>query len=142
MGYAHRLDYRSVNNRPNWFARRDLNLPLGLQKITEGRLWAALEFLEKRGGEGLQRKIHEGVRAKYNLTNSGVISDVTTTYFYGKRCPLGTYGHNKEGVKGRPGVQIGRGCTKDEGVAIFHKAFHGNIPDSKTLQDIRPSFER
>jgi hypothetical protein len=142
MVYAHCLDYRSVNNMPNWFARTDLNLLLGLQKVTESRLLAALEFLEQSDGEELQRKIHEGVRATYPLTNSGVIYDVTNTYFYGKSCPLGKYGHDKEGVKGRPLVQIGLGCTKDEGVAIFHKVFHGNIHDSKTLHDILSSFER
>lgn len=98
--------------------------------------------MEKSDGEGLQRKIPEGVRAKYNLTNSGVIYDVTNTYCYGKSCPLGKYGHDKEGVKGRPLVQIGLGCTKDEGVAIFHKVFHGNIPDSKTRHDILSSCER
>jgi hypothetical protein len=38
MVYAHCLDYRSVNNLPNWFARTDLNLLLGLEKVTESRL--------------------------------------------------------------------------------------------------------
>lgn len=142
MVYAHCLDYRSVNNMPNWFARTDLNLLLGLKEVTESKLLSAMDFLEKRDAEELQRKIHEGVRGKYTLTNSGVIYDVTNTYFYGKNCPLGKFGHDKDGIKGRPLVQIGLGCTKDEGVAVFHKVFHGNIHDSKTLHDILSSFER
>lgn len=140
--YAHCLDYRSVNNMPNWFARTDLNLLLDLQEVTERKLLSAMEFLERSDAEELQRKIHEGVRAKYKLTNSGVIYDVTNTYFYGKNCPLAKFGHDKDGIKGRPLVQIGLGCTKDEGVALFHKVFRGNIHDSKTLHDILTSFQR
>jgi transposase len=142
MVYAHCLDYRSVNNMPKWFERTDLNLILNLREVTESRLLSAMDFLEQCDAEQLQRKIHEGVRAKYNLTNSGVIYDVTNTYFYGKNCPLGKLGHDKDGVKGRPLVQIGFGCTKDEGIAVFHKVFHGNVHDSKTLHDILSSFGR
>lgn len=139
MVYAHCLDYRSVNNMPNWFARTDLNLLLGLKEVTEGKLLSAMEFLEKTDAEQLQQKIHDEVRTNYKLTNSGVIYDVTNTYFYGKHCPLARFGHDKDGVKGRPLVQIGLGCTKDEGVAVFHKVFHGNIHDSKTLHDLLSS---
>ena len=45
-------------------------------------------------------------------------------------------GKDKEGVKGRPLIQIGLGVTQDEGVPVFHKVFHGNIHDSRTLQDM------
>ena len=142
MVFAHCLDYRSVNNMPSWFARTDLSLLLGLKEVTESKLLSAMDFLEKTNAEELQRQIHEGVRAKYKLTNSGVIYDVTNTYFYGKNCSFAKYGHDKEGIKGRPLVQIGLGCTKDEGVPVFHKTFHGNIHDSKTLHDILSCFQR
>jgi transposase len=51
-------------------------------------------------------------------------------------------GHDKEGVKGRPLIQIGLGVTKDEGIPIFHKTFDGNIHDSRTLQDLITTFRR
>ena len=142
MVYAHCLDYRSVNQMPDWFARTDLNLLLHLEAVTEGRLVAAMESLEAMEAEALQRRIHEAVQEHYPLTNSGVIYDVTNTYFYGHRCALAKPGHDKEGVKGRPLIQIGLGCTKDEGVGVFHKTFPGNIHDSKTLHDLLASFER
>jgi len=142
MVYAHCLDYRSVNHMPEWFARTDLNLLLPLEEVTEKKLVAAMESLEAMDAEGLQRSIHEAVQPHYALTHSGMIYDVTNTYFYGKSCALAKLGHDKEGVKGRPLIQIGLACTKDEGVGVFHKTFPGNIHDSKTLRDLLSSFER
>jgi transposase len=92
--------------------------------------------------EELQRQIHAAVQRHYSLTNSGVIYDVTNTYLYGKSCELAKLGHDKEGVKGRPLIQIGLACTKDEGVGVFHKTFPGNIHDSKTLRDLLSTLER
>lgn len=142
MVYAHCLDYRSVNQMPEWFARTDLNLLLPLEAVTESRLVSAMESLEALDAERLQRCIHEAVQQHYTLTNSGVIYDVTNTYFYGKSCELAKLGHDKEGVSGRPLIQIGLACTKDEGVGVFHKTFPGNIHDSKTLHDLLSSLER
>jgi len=45
-------------------------------------------------------------------------------------------GKDKEGIKGRPLIQIGLGVTQESGIPVFHKVFHGNIHDSRTLQDL------
>jgi transposase len=142
MVYAHCLDYKSVNNMERWFERTDLSMMLNLEQLTESRLLSAMDFLEKSDPETLQRDIFRSVKVKYQLQDSGVIYDVTNTYLYGKKCLLGKLGHDKEGVKGRPLIQIGLGVTKDEGIPLFHKAFDGNIHDSKTLQDLITTFRR
>ena len=134
--YAHCLDYESVNKMDQWFERTDLNVLLGIDTVTEKRLLSALDSLEEQNIETLQRRIFEAVRDKYQLKRSGVLYDVTNTYLYGTRCPLGRLGHDKEGVKGRPLVQIGLGVTMEHGIPMFHKVFDGNVHDSKTLQDI------
>lgn len=138
--YAHCLDYKSVNQMPAWFERTDLAMLLELEGLTEARLLKALDALEAQDPEALQRDIFESVRKTYRLKNSGVIYDVTNTYLYGKKCPLGKLGKDKEGVKGRPLIQIGLGVTLEEGIPLFHKVFDGNVHDSKTLQDLITSF--
>lgn len=140
MVYAHCLDYKSVNQMERWFERTDLSMMLNIDQLTESRLLSAMDFLEKSDSETLQRDIFRSVREKYQLQDSGVIYDVTNTYLYGKKCLLGKLGHDKEGVKGRPLIQIGLGVTKDEGIPLFHRAFDGNIHDSKTLQDLITTF--
>jgi transposase len=142
MVYAHALDYKSVNRMGKWFARTDLNFLLPLEQLTESRLLRGMDFLEQADTEALQQEIFQSVKQHYALRNSGVIYDVTNTYLYGKKCPFGKLGHDKEGVQGRPLIQIGLGVTQDEGIPVFHKTFDGNVADSRTLQDLITSFGR
>jgi transposase len=142
MTYAHCLDYKSVNRMEGWFARTDLNLLLGLQNLTESRLLSGMDFLEQSDAQGLQRAIFRSVQEHYRLENSGVIYDVTNTYLYGKHCEMSKLGRDKEGVHGRPLIQIGLGVTQDEGIPVFHKTFDGNIADARTLQDLITTFRR
>jgi len=139
--FAHCLDYKSVNQMPSWFERTDLNMLLDLQTLTEKRLRNALDSLESQDPNALQKKIFESVKSKYDLDDKGIIYDVTNTYLYGKKCLFGKAGKDKEGVKGRPLIQIGLGVTQEEGVPVFHKIFHGNIHDSRTFQDIITAFQ-
>ena len=132
-----------MNQMERWFKRTDLSMMLNIDQLTESRLLmllSAMDFLEKRDSKTLQRDISRSVKEKYQLQYSGAIYDVTNTYLYGKKCLLGKLGHDKEGVKGRPLIQIGLGVTKDEGIPLFHRAFDGNIHDSKTLQDLITTF--
>jgi transposase len=134
--FAHCLDYKSVNYMPSWFERTDLNMLLDLEGLTEDGILNALDSLENQDPSVLQKEIFERVKSKYKLHEKGVIYDVTNTYLYGKKCPLAKMGKDKKGVKGRPLIQIGLAVTQEEGVPVFHKVFHGNIHDSRTLQDV------
>ena len=88
-----------------------------------------------------QRKIFESTKKRYKLNDKGLIYDVTNTYFCGQKCELGKMGKDKDGVKGRPLVQIGLGITQKEGIPVFHKTFHGNIHDSRIFQDLITTFK-
>lgn len=140
--FAHCIDYKSVNKMMDWFKRTDLNMILDLEDLTEDRLLKALDSIDVSEHDLIQEKIFEKIKSIYKLKPSGVIYDVTNTYLYGKKCTLGKYGKDKEGVKGRPLIQIGLGVTKEEGIPIFHKTFHGNVSDSRTLHDLIGSFSR
>ena len=139
--YAHCLDYKSLNQMPQWFKRTDLNLLLDLDDLTEKRLLNALDALEGHDAEQLQQAIFAAVQQRYHFPVSGVIYDVTNTYLYGKKCPFAKYGHDKEGVKGRPLIQIGLGVTEEHGIPLFHKVFAGNIHDARTLHDLISCFQ-
>ena len=139
MVYAHCLDYKSVNNMPNWYKRTDLNNILNLQGLTESTLLSALDSLEDNM-EDKQREIFKNVKKIYNLTSKGIVYDVTNTYFYGKKCSLGKIGRSKDGKRQNHLVQIGLGTTQKEGIPVFHKTFDGNISDSKTLEDLSQGF--
>lgn len=139
--YAHCLDYKSINKMSRWFSRTDLNMLLNLNDLTESKLLMALDILESKDVEKLQKDIFKNVKSFYKLSSKGIIYDVTNTYFCGKKCSISQFGKDKEGVKGRPLIQIGLGVTFEQGIPIFHKVFDGNIHDSKTLRDIITTFQ-
>lgn len=134
--YAHCLNYQSINHMPAWFKRTDLSLLLNIERVTEKTLLNALDSLEKIDVKNLQLKIFNSLNKKFKSSNKSVVYDVTNTYLYGKKCPLGKMGHDKEGVKGRPLIQIALAVTQDKGLPLFHKVFDGNIHDARTLQDL------
>ena len=135
MVYAHCLDYKSVNKMEQWFERTDLAMILPLEGVTEEKLLEALDTLEVMDPMGLQRGIFENVCARFHIPVSGILYDVTNTYLYGKGCSLGKYGHDKEGVKGRPLIQVGLAVTKELGIPVCHKVLDGNIHDAKMFGD-------
>lgn len=142
MVYAHCLDYESINQMPAWFERTDLNMLLNLEGLTQERLLKAMDSLVTKDQDLMQRAIFKSVKKTYKVRDSGIIYDVTNTYLYGKKCSMGKEGKDKEGVRGRPLIQIGLAVTKEAGIPVFHKTFDGNIHDSKTFQDVMTSFGR
>ena len=135
MVYAHCLDYKSVNRMEQWFERTDLAMILPLEGVTEERLLGALDTLEALDAIRLQQRIFENTSAVFRIPVSGILYDVTNTYLYGKQCAIGKYGHDKEGVKGRPLIQVGLAVTKDFGIPVCHKVMDGNIHDTKMFSD-------
>ena len=140
MVYAHCLDYQSINQMARWYDRTDLNMILSLEGLTQARLLEAMDSLESRDPVALQKAIFENVSQRYPLTRTGIVYDVTNTYLYGKKCRFGKPGKDKEGVKGRPLIQIGLGVTKDEGIPLFHKIYDGNVHDGRTFEDAITAF--
>jgi transposase len=135
MVYAHCLDYKSINRMEQWFERTDLALILPLEGVSEQRLLEALDSLEAVNGTDLQRRIFDRTAEVFRIPVSGILYDVTNTYLYGKQCDLGKYGHDKEGVKGRPLIQVGLAVTKEFGIPVCHKVMDGNIHDVKMFSD-------
>ncbi len=138
--YAHCINPKSINKMEDWFKKTDLNMILDIDNVTEKRLLNALDSFEKMDFERVQNDIFQEAKKRYHLKNNGVVYDVTNTYLYGNKCSLGKEGKDKQGVKGRPLIQIGLAVTRGEGIPVFHKTFDGNIADSKTLHDLITSF--
>ena len=139
LAYAHCLDPKSVNKTEDWFRRTDLHNMLDIEDISEKKLYHALDSINDKNSENIQKQIFSAVKDKYELHHEGYFFDVTNVYFYGTECTLAKKGYNKEGGK-KPQVQIGLAVTEGGGIPIFHKTFEGNIFDAKILQDILVSF--
>jgi transposase len=139
MVYAHCIEPKSLNAMEEWFKRTDLQNMLHINDVSEKKLYNALDSINEKNIEPIQKNIFNTVKHKYNLEPKGYFFDVTNVYFYGTECSIAKKGHNKEGTY-RPQVQIGLAVTRNEGIPIFHKTFEGNIFDAKIMNDILTSF--
>jgi transposase len=135
MVYAHCLDFKSVNKMTRWYERTDLPFILSHGALTKDRLYSALDSIDELQANNIQRTIFDKVIGHYNIRVSGIVYDVTNTYLYGNKCPIGKLGHSKDGQPGHPLIQIGLAVTKNEGFPICHKVLDGNIHDSRMFQD-------
>jgi transposase len=90
--------------------------------------------------EELQKIIFQSVRKVLNIRVSGIVYDVTNSYFFGNKCKLGRLGKSKEGKSGKSLIQVGLGTTEKDGIPVFHKVFKGNVHDSRTFLDMAEGF--
>ena len=134
LTYAHCIEPKSLNNMEEWFQRTDLHNILNIREVSEKKLYFALDSINDKNFELVQKQIFNSVKHFYNFKPEGYFFDVTNVYFYGTECSIAKKGYNKEGTN-YPQVQIGLAVTKEEGIPIFHKTFEGNIFDARILGD-------
>ena len=139
MVYAHCIEPKSLNRMEDWFRRTDLHNILKIKEVSEEKLYNALDSINEKNINFIQKKIFRSVTEAYKLNPKGYFFDVTNVYFYGTECSIAKKGHNKESTH-NPQVQIGLAVTKEAGIPIFHKTFEGNIFDARTLQDFLVEF--
>ena len=125
-----------------WFKRTDLACLLNIKDVTERRLLLSLDKLDKLDFEKIQLKLFNCISEKIPVKKSCVVYDITNTYFHGTQCSIAKLGHDKEGIKGRPLIQIALAITKDKGFPLFHKVFDGNIHDARTLQEFMVQIKK
>lgn len=138
LAYAHCLDPKSINKMEDWYKRTDLHKMLEIKEVSEKKLYYALDSINDKNSELIQRKIFRSVQEIYKIIPKSYFFDVTNVYFHGTECSIAKKGKNKEG-KYLPQVQIGLAVTENE-IPIFHKTFEGNIFDSKILKDVMVSL--
>lgn len=69
-----------------------------------------------------------------HLTEGGLcLFDVTSVYLEGSKCPLASFGHNRDGKKGKKQFTYGL-LTNKEGCPVAIDVFPGNVSDPRILK--------
>jgi len=100
---------------------------LGLDDPDEDRLYAALDWLERR-----QTRIEQQLAKRHLGDGSLVLYDLTSTYFEGRRCPLARFGHSRDERSGNLQIVFGL-LTNSDGCPVAVEVFTGNTGDPKTV---------
>lgn len=121
-----------------WWHDTTLPVTLGVEDADEDDLYAALDWLFKR-----QNRIEKKLAARHLDDQALVLYDLSSSYFEGSCCPLASFGHNRDGKKGKMQVNYGL-LTNFEGIPVSISVFEGNTSDPKTLlkqvQRVRKDF--
>ena len=105
-----------------------LCVELGLEGVDADQLYAALDWLYVH-----QAAIEDRLARRHLDDGSLVLYDVTSSYFEGRTCPLGAFGHSRDGKKGKLQVVYGLLCNR-EGCPVAVEVFEGNTGDPTTLK--------
>jgi Transposase DDE domain len=108
-------------------ATSSLGEVLGLPGCDEDDLYAAMDWVLAR-----RDAIEDALAARHLREGTLVLYDVSSAAFEGRACPLGAFGHARDGVKGRLQIVYGLMCTT-EGIPVAVEVFDGNTSDPKTL---------
>jgi hypothetical protein len=104
-----------------------LGLELGIESVSEGDLYRAMDWLLER-----QRRIETKLAKKHLRDGTLILYDVSSSYYTGTHCSLAKFGHNRDGKHGFPQIVYGLLCSA-EGCPIATEVFEGNTGDPKTL---------
>lgn len=111
------------------FSQEPLAYLLGATRSPALNTWyAALAQLEEK-----RESILQALYQRNHSPGDLYLYDITSSYFEGDSCPLGEYGYNRDGKKGKKQVVIGVICD-GEGCPIWVDVFKGNTADQTTVK--------
>ncbi len=102
---------------------------LGVADAKENELYQAMDWLLTR-----QSAIEDKLAQRHLRENGLVLYDVSSSFYYGRHCPLAHYGHSRDGKKGLPIVVYGL-LTDAAGRPVAVDVYAGNTSDPKTVPD-------
>jgi len=106
-----------------------LNL-IGLDTLSTDDCYAAMDWLYER-----QDKIQQKLANKHLKHGSAVLTDLSSSYYYGENCPLAKYGYSRDNKKGLPQINYSLLCSEN-GIPVGIKVFPGNTIDCKAFPEV------
>jgi len=101
---------------------------LGVEQADEDELYGAMDWLL-----GRQRRIENKLARRHLAEGAVVLYDLTSSSYYGRRCPLATLGYNRDGKK-LPCIVYGL-LADARGRPVSVDVYRGNTGDPSTVPE-------
>lgn len=109
------------------FSKTTLAAELGLGEVKEAELLGAMDWLLEH-----QERIEKAL-AKRHLAGEGfMLYDLSSSYVEGRKCPLASLGHSRDGRRGTAQVNYGLVCSP-EGRPVAIDVHDGSTQDQSTV---------
>jgi hypothetical protein len=115
-----------------WWADTTLGADLGICDAGTDEVYAAMDWLFSRQ-DAIEKKL-----AARHLSRGGLaLFDLSSAWLEGHSCPLGAFGHSRDGKKNREQIEFGM-ITSRAGIPVAIRVFPGNTSDSVAFGEIIP----
>jgi hypothetical protein len=115
-----------------WWADTTLGPDLGIAGASTDEVYAAMDWLVSR-----QDAIEKKLAARHLEAGGLALFDLSSAWLEGRSCPLGAFGHSRDGKKNREQVEFGM-VTSRAGIPVAVRVFAGNTSDSVAFGEIIP----
>ena len=115
-----------------WWADTTLGADLGIADTGTDEVYAAMDWLFSR-----QDAIEKKLAARHLERGGLALFDLSSAWLEGRSCPLGAFGHSRDGKKNREQIEFGM-VTSRAGIPVAIRAFPGNTSDSVAFGEIIP----
>ena len=116
----------------HWWADTTLGADLGIAEASTDEVYAAMDWLFSR-----QDAIEKKLAARHLARGGLALFDLSSAWLEGRSCPLGAFGHSRDGKKNREQIEFGM-VTSRAGIPVAIRAFPGNTSDSVAFGEIIP----
>ena len=115
-----------------WWADTTLGADLGIADAGTDEVYAAMDWLFSR-----QDAIEKKLAARHLQRGGLALFDLSSAWLEGRSCPLGAFGHSRDGKKNREQIEFGM-ITSRAGIPVAVRVFAGNTSDSVAFGEIIP----
>jgi hypothetical protein len=115
-----------------WWADTTLGADLGIDGASTDEVYAAMDWLFSR-----QDAIEKKLAARHLERGGMALFDLSSAWLEGHSCPLGAFGHSRDGKKSREQIEFGM-VTSRAGIPVAIRVFAGNTSDSVAFGEIIP----
>ena len=115
-----------------WWADTTLGADLGINGASTDEVYAAMDWLFPR-----QDTIEKKLAARHLEAGGLALFDLSSAWLEGRSCPLGAFGHSRDGKKNREQIEFGM-VTSRAGIPVAVRVFAGNTSDSVAFGEIIP----
>ena len=115
-----------------WWADTTLGADLGIDCASTDEVYAAMDWLLSR-----QDAIEKKLAARHLEAGGLALFDLSSAWLEGHSCPLGAFGHSRDGKKSREQIEFGL-VTSRAGIPVAVRVFAGNTSDSVAFGEIIP----
>jgi transposase len=127
----------------DWYEDTALDGLTGLTgaNVEEDNIYSCMDALTEEAIAGIERELVRALVETYEIPMDVLLYDLTSTFLYGKMCPLGEKGYSRDHRGDLKQLVLAVAVTREHGFPVKHWLYPGNTTDVTTLPRLAADFK-